>query len=67
MPSKGRRRLRKNAIRCGKVVDDSSPEPQTNRFKAFLSGGAALTLPVVIAISINYIMIYADKRSANSI
>ncbi|EAO6409259.1 hypothetical protein FCK19_18410 [Salmonella enterica] len=59
MPSKGHRRLRKSAIRCGKVGDDSSPEPLTNRFKAFLPGGAALNLPVIIAISINYMMIQA--------
>ncbi|ECI4595269.1 hypothetical protein DQD29_03235 [Salmonella enterica subsp. salamae] len=59
MPSKGHRRLRKSAIRCGKVGDDSSPEPLTNRFKAFLPGGAALNLRVIIAISINYMMIQA--------
>ncbi|EAB6842031.1 hypothetical protein DNU24_00920 [Salmonella enterica subsp. salamae] len=59
MPSKGHRRLRKSAIRCGKVGDDSSPEPLTNRFMAFLPGGAALNLPVIIAISINYMMIQA--------
>ncbi|OZT42705.1 hypothetical protein CH231_26455 [Salmonella enterica subsp. enterica serovar Typhimurium] len=55
--SKGRGRLRKSGIRCGKVGDDSSLKSLTNRFKAFLSGGAALNLPVMTVISIHYMMI----------
>ncbi|ACY86638.1 hypothetical protein STM14_0101 [Salmonella enterica subsp. enterica serovar Typhimurium str. 14028S] len=49
--------MRKSAIRCGKVGDDSSLKSLTNRFKAFLSGGAALNLPVMTVISIHYMMI----------
>ncbi|ATF58022.1 hypothetical protein CO694_01115 [Salmonella enterica subsp. enterica serovar Paratyphi A] len=58
--SKGRRRLRKSAIRCGKVGDDGGLKSLTNWFKAFLSGGAALNLPVMIVISIHYMMTQAQ-------
>ncbi|ETA85817.1 hypothetical protein A628_04192 [Salmonella enterica subsp. enterica serovar Cubana str. 76814] len=52
--------MRKSAIRCGKVGDDGSLKLLTNRFKAFLSGGAALNLPVMTVISIHYMMIQAQ-------
>ncbi|EBY6261593.1 hypothetical protein D5O62_23015 [Salmonella enterica subsp. enterica serovar Warnow] len=60
MPLKGRRRLQKSAIRCGRVGDDGSLKLLTNRFKAFLSGGAALNFPVMTVISIHYMMTQAQ-------
>ncbi|EAW1721068.1 hypothetical protein AHX05_20110 [Salmonella enterica subsp. indica] len=59
MRSKDRWHLPKNAIRYGKVGDESSLEPLTNRFKTFLSGGAALNLPTIIEISRDFMKMQA--------